>query len=176
MPIEYRSLTHAALEQMRAIDRSEIIEAHYVMSDGCLQLVEEQWIHPGFTPETYAQRILRLQQLLANGGPIFGAFHAGTLVGIAAIENRFRGAATDQLRLDFLHVSRPFRGQGIGNHLFALSRHAARSMGARQLYITGSPSQHTVDFYLRMGCRVTTDIDPELFAEEPDDIHFECDV
>lgn len=34
-------------------------------------------------------------------------------------------------------------------------------------------SEHTVHFYLRCGCAVTLDPDPELYALEPEDIRFE---
>jgi hypothetical protein len=44
------------------------------------------------------------------------------------------------------------------------------------LYISATPSENTINFYLRSGCRVTAQLDPELFALEPKDIHLECDV
>ena len=44
------------------------------------------------------------------------------------------------------------------------------------MYISATPTQHTIDFYLRLGCQVTNEPDPELFAQEPEDIHFEYDL
>jgi hypothetical protein len=44
------------------------------------------------------------------------------------------------------------------------------------LYISATPSQNTVDFYLKRGCQVTGDPDPELWELEPEDIHLVCEV
>jgi hypothetical protein len=44
------------------------------------------------------------------------------------------------------------------------------------MYISATPSEHTVDFYMRLGCRLAAEPDPELYAFEPEDIHLECDV
>jgi hypothetical protein len=46
--------------------------------------------------------------------------------------------------------------------------------GAKSIYVSATPSEHTVDFYLRAGCRVTLEPDPALLELEPEDIHFEC--
>ena len=37
-------------------------------------------------------------------------------------------------------------------------------------------SNNTVDFYLRRGFRVAGEVDPDLFALEPEDIHLECEL
>lgn len=76
----------------------------------------------------------------------------------------------------FLHVSQAYRGQGLGKRLFELSKEEARQRGAKRLYISATPSEHTIDFYLRLGCTVTQELDAELFALEPEDIHLEFDV
>jgi len=57
-----------------------------------------------------------------------------------------------------------------------LAKATAREQGAKQLYISATPSENTVNFYLRLGCRVTAQPDPELLELEPKDIHLECDV
>ena len=49
----------------------------------------------------------------------------------------------------------------------------ARELGARRLYISSTPSENTVRFYLRRGARVTNEVDAALFALEPEDIHLE---
>jgi predicted N-acetyltransferase YhbS len=80
------------------------------------------------------------------------------------------------VQLTFLHVSRAYRDHGLGARLFAGARTIARARGARGLYVSATPSEHTIGFYLRMGCRVLAEPDPELFALEPEDIHLECEV
>jgi hypothetical protein len=42
------------------------------------------------------------------------------------------------------------------------------------MYISATPSENTVNFYLRRGAVVTSEPDPELFEFEPEDIHFVC--
>ena len=49
----------------------------------------------------------------------------------------------------------------------------ARNMGAKKLYISATPSKHTVDFYIGLGCKIASEINPELFKLEPEDIHLE---
>jgi predicted N-acetyltransferase YhbS len=75
------------------------------------------------------------------------------------------------MRLEPLHVSAPYRNQGIGKHLTQLVANAARSRGATSLYISSIPAKNSVDAYLRMGATVLAQPDPELFANEPEDIH-----
>src|SRR5262249_10910216 len=42
---------------------------------------------------------------------------------------------------------------------------------ARELYGSAVPSVPAVVFYLAHGFRVTEEVDPDLFAQEPEDIH-----
>ena len=44
------------------------------------------------------------------------------------------------------------------------------------MYISATPSEHTINFYLRQGCVVASEVDPELFALEPEDIHLVCRI
>ena len=82
----------------------------------------------------------------------------------------------DQLQLKFLHVSRAYRGRGLGQHLFKLARATAREQGVRRLYISATPSEHTINFYLRSGCWVSREPGPDLFELELEDIHLEGEV
>ena len=47
----------------------------------------------------------------------------------------------------------------------------ARELGAGSLYVSATPSENTVDYYRHLGCVVTREVDPELYALEPEDIH-----
>ncbi|HVH04817.1 MAG TPA: GNAT family N-acetyltransferase, partial [Myxococcota bacterium] len=93
-----------------------------------------------------------------------------------ALESRFIGRAQDQLQLKFLHVSRPHRRSGLGRALFDRAAARARELGARRLYVSATPSENTIGFYLRRGCRVADEVDAKLFALEPEDIHLELDL
>jgi len=97
-------------------------------------------------------------------------------IGAAVLESKFIGPNKDQLQLKFLHVSRAYRRQGLGRQLFELAKAKAQERGARRLYISATPSENTINFYLRLGCTVTQEPDPELFELEPEDIHLEYEV
>jgi hypothetical protein len=43
--------------------------------------------------------------------------------------------------------------------------------GARELDVSAMPSVSAVGFYLAQGFRVADEVDPDLFAQEPEDIH-----
>ena len=105
-----------------------------------------------------------------------GAFDNERLVAVAILDSRFIGNPEDQLQLKFLHVSRSFRKQGLGSKLFELAKLAARQKGAKRLYISATRSENTVNFYMRLGCTLVKEPDPELFALEPVDIHLEMKI
>ena len=81
-----------------------------------------------------------------------------------------------ELQLEFLHVGQQHRGASLGRTLFEKALARARELGARRLYVSATPSENTIGFYLRRGCRVTDDVDAALFELEPEDIHLEFDV
>ena len=98
------------------------------------------------------------------------------MIGVAILEARLIGQNKDRLQLKFLHVSKAYRGQGLGKQLFELAKTEAHMRGAKRMYISATPSEHTIDFYRRLGCVVAQELDPELFALEPEDIHLECEI
>ena len=106
----------------------------------------------------------------------WGAFENDILVGGAILESKFIGSQHDTLQLKFLHVSHDYRKRGIATRLFHLAVAKARELGAKKLYISATPSENTVNYYLRLGCVLASEIDPELFALEPEDIHFEYPI
>jgi predicted N-acetyltransferase YhbS len=105
-----------------------------------------------------------------------GAFEGGRIVGIAVLEHGFFGADGRTLQLGFLHVSAETRGTGVGRRLFELARAEAKARGASRMYVSATPTERTVRFYLARGCQVLQEPDPRLFELEPDDIHLTCTV
>ena len=43
--------------------------------------------------------------------------------------------------------------------------------GAESIYVSATPTESAVGFYLRQGCRLAHPVHPDLFAAEPEDIH-----
>jgi predicted N-acetyltransferase YhbS len=174
--IDGRQLRRDEIEDVWTIDRREVIEAVYYLEGGALVLTPEYFNVRGWPPGEADASTPLLEDCCDHGGWFYGLFDDGRLIGVAVLENRFIGQPRDQLQLKFLHVSNGYRDQGLGKRLFDLAASQARQRGAQRLYISATPSEHTIDFYLGLGCTVTAEPDPELFALEPEDIHLEYDL
>ncbi len=171
-----RKLSRDEVELLWTIDRSEVIEAVYYLENGKLTLKPEHYDMHGWPPGEAELYTPILVDCFDRGGWFYGAFDGDDLVGVAVLESKFIGKDKDKLQLKFLHVSNKYRNQGLGKQLFELARAKALDKGARRVYISSTPSENTVNFYLHLGCEVTSELDPELFELEPEDIHLECDV
>lgn len=168
-----RLLQRTEIPLIWQIDRREIIENVYYLREGKLVLEPEHYDMQGWPPgeaELYTPLLLDCYD---RGGLFWGAFENDLLVGVSILESKWIGKHHDMLQLKFLHVSRGCRKQGIGARLFKLAAEKAQELGAKKLYISATPSEHTVNYYSRLGCVLATEIDPELFALEPEDIHLE---
>ena len=172
--IRGRSLARGEIPAVWTIDRSELIEAFYFLEDGALALRSEREEVDGWPPGEAEKYTPLLEACHDRGGWFHGLFAGERLVGAAVLDARWIGRQRDQLQLAFLHVGHSHRGRGLGRDLFRLAAEEARRRGAKALYVSATPSQHTIDFYLRQGCRVAAEPDPELLELEPYDIHLEC--
>lgn len=172
--IRGRTLTRDEVKHVWTIDRSEVIDAVYHLESGSLVLRREHYNMRGWPPGEAERYTPHLETCYDQGGWFYGLFDDGELIGVVVLGNRFLGRSRDQLQLKFLHLSRSYRGMGLGKQLFELAMDEARKRGAKRLYISATPSEHTIDFYLRLGCTVTAEPDPELLELEPEDIHLEC--
>ena len=168
-----RELERQELPDLWSIDRAEVIEGAYQREGDALVLKPAHIDVKGWPPgesDLYGPILL---DCFDHGGTLYGAFEGDTLVGAVVLESRFIGRRKDQLQLKFLHVSRRQRRSGLGRALFEKAVARARELGAQRLYISATPSENTVGFYLHRGARATDDVDPALFALEPEDIHLE---
>lgn len=168
-----REMERSEIDAIWQIDRGEFVDGIYYLEDGELVLKPEQYDMKGWPPgeaEHYGPMLL---DCFDRGGTFYGAFERDRLVGVAVLEDRFIGSRLDQLQLKFLHVSRPYRSKGLGTRLFREAEARARELGARRLYISSTPSRHTVEYYMSLGCRPAAEVDSGLFELEPEDIHLE---
>ena len=171
-----RELRRDEIAQIWGIDRREVIENVYHLEEGALALKPEHYDMQGWPrsePERYAPI---LYDCFDHGGWFCGLFDGERLIGITILDSRFIGMNEDQLQLKFLHISHDYRRQGLGKRLFEMASAKASEWGARQMYISATPSQNTVDFYPRLGAVATKEPDPELLALEPEDVHMEYRV
>jgi len=174
--IESRVLARDEIGEIWRIDRSESIEAVYCFVDGTLVLKPEHHDANGWPPGEAEKYTPILEDCSDRGGWFHGLFDDQKPIGVAVLESRFIRKGESQLQLKFLHVSRGYRDKGFGKQLFILAATEARKRGAKGLYISATPSEHTINFYLRLGCKVASEPDPELFELEPEDIHLEYDL
>lgn len=168
----YKILDRNEIEKLGEIDRSELVEYNYRCRDGKLELFNYYYDIQGFG-ENLQKHKENLYQLYDRGGTIFGAFDGSNLVGISSLDNKFRGRKNDMLQLAFLHVSKDYRKKGIGKKLIELAKKRAAELGAKRLYISGSPIKNTIEFYMANGCKPVNEVEKDLFELEPEDIHME---
>ncbi|MFQ6087709.1 MAG: GNAT family N-acetyltransferase [Candidatus Methanofastidiosia archaeon] len=164
------------IDKIKNIDRSEIVENIYYYQNGKLVKEKEFYDIRGWDKNELAKNLKKLKKLHDRGGSFIGAFDSERLVGIGALENRFIGENLDTLQLVFLHVGKPFRKKGIGTELMEKLCIIAREKGAKKLYISATPSENTVNFYLNRGCYLAKKVIKELYEEEPEDIHLELEL
>ena len=174
--MQIRALNRSEIPYIWQINRSEVINNIYYLRDGRLVLEPEHYDMHGWPPGEPEHYTPILLDCFGRGGHFWGAFTRELLIGVVILENRFIGSAKDTLQLRFLHVSNNFRKQGLGKRLFALAEEKAIELGAKKLYISATPSENTVNFYLRLGCVLATEIDEELFTLEPEDIPLEFNL
>jgi predicted N-acetyltransferase YhbS len=171
--ISGRPLARDEIERVWEIDRSELVERVYRLEHGRLVLAPELHDVRGWPPGEAEKYTPILRACFDEGGWLHGLFEGEALIGAAVLAPRWLGRARDQLQLEFLHVGRGHRDRGLGRQLFDGACAEARARGAKRLYVSATPSQHTIDFYLRAGCALARELDPELYALEPEDIHLE---
>jgi len=172
--IHGRQLSREEIRNIWAIDRSEVIDAVYALENGVLRLRAEHHDVRGWPPGEPEKYTPILEACHDRGGWLYGLFDDRRLIGAAVLESHFIGRNGGQLQLMFLHIGRAHRHQGWGQHLFRLAQGEAAQRGAQSLYISATPSESTIRFYLRLGCTVAAVPDRRLHQLEPDDIHLEC--
>lgn len=169
--MQLRLLKRDEVELIWTIDRSEVHHHVYELRGGQLVRTPKYFEIPGWRPDAVEKETPALLDSFDRGGTFLGVFDAETLIGIGVLESARVGRGRDRMQLAYLYVSRPYRGRGVGTQLFDAAASFAREAGARELYVSATPTENTVDFYLNRGCVLAPEPDPRLLAAEPDDIH-----
>jgi GNAT superfamily N-acetyltransferase len=179
-PVRLRQLQLADLRRLGEIDRSEHQQVRYSVVDGRLvsrpfSFEVPGWDRHGSGDHSVTGLIRFAQPIVARGGEFLGAFVAEELAGCAILEATFD---LDTAWLALLHVSRAYRRRGVASTLWKAAAEQAGAAGAGSIYVSATPSDSAVGFYLSRGCRLATpaEIVDELFDREPDDIHLICDL
>jgi GNAT superfamily N-acetyltransferase len=169
--MEMRLLMRDEVELIWTIDRSEVHHHTYELRGGRLVRTPNYFEIPGWRPDAVEEETQLLLDCFDRGGTFLGVFDADALIGMGVLESARVGPAGDQMQLTYLYVSRAYRGRGVGRQLFEAAVSSAREAGANALYVSATPTENTVDFYLNRGCILAPEPDPRLLAAEPDDIH-----
>jgi N-acetylglutamate synthase-like GNAT family acetyltransferase len=171
--MEIRVVKREEINDIRNIDRSEVINQFYYYKKGELVLKNQYYNITGWHPNNIERNITNLYELYDRDGSFFGLFQEERIVGVVALECKFIGSNNDQLQVVFLHIGKNYRKKGYGEVLMNKAKERAKELGAKKLYISATPSKNTVDFYIHLGCKLTSELNPELYKLEPDDIHLE---
>lgn len=171
--IEVRPLDRAELRRIGEIDRTERIDVLYDQrgTDLVARPVEidaPAWDPDGDGEHSVAAKVREVERYLAAGGVALGAVADGRLVGIGVVVPHIRPGIA---QLAFLHVSAPSRGVGLGAQLAERLEEIARAAGDDSMVVSASASANTVRFYLGRGFRPAAEPLPELFEQEPEDVH-----
>ena len=170
--ITIRVLHRDEIEKMRQLDRTEVVRTGYRQAGREIVSMDVEWDSAGWRDgdgEHSFGRIIRFARTLLDlDGTAFGAFDGDRLVGIAV----YRPDLSEGMsQLGLLHVSNGYRRQGIAARLYEEVLALAHADGVDRLYVSATPSESAVGFYLSRGFRPTDTPDPELLEKEPDDIH-----
>jgi ribosomal protein S18 acetylase RimI-like enzyme len=163
-------LAAADVDLFATLDRTEVVDGLFRRADGGLLLVEHSEVVEGW-PEGLLDKYLPIWRgAVERGCPLFGAKVDEKVVGLAVVNPRHRG---DVAQVMSLYVDRAARRRGAAGALCRACFDVARGAGARSVYVSSSPTRATVGFYWSMGFRPCSDaqLDPELYALEPNDIH-----
>lgn len=170
-PYALRTLGIDDIDSLAAIDRSELMTQEFYLREGALVSEPRQLEVRKWSGDWLADVLAVARKHQAEGATLFGLYDGETLAAAAQVSTQPMGPRSDTLQFTWLHVSRPYRRQGLATRLMRLCQDAARAQGARYLYISATPSNSAIGFYLSQGAYLNPEIDPEQFALEPDDIH-----
>lgn len=173
----FREMNIIEAERISEIDAAYYIKNAWRMirKTGEYELTEINWTEKGL-PNGFEWHLDHFKKNMQGGGKSFGCFEDDTLVGYATIGSRVFGQKARYVLVDQLFVSNLYRNGGIGRKLVALCAEQARLFGADKIYLCAGSSEDTIAFYQKMGYRAATEIDKELFEEDPNDIQLELDI
>jgi len=155
------------LYQLNPIDVSETGTMVYSLQVDSLAAKPETWQRPVPNLVEWHAYLDEWAERL-HWDAFVGAFNDDELVGLASMR---RNLAPDMAQLTTLHVSQAYRRQGIASRLLQEIIRMARQSGAARLYVSATPSESAVRFYMSQGFQPTATPDPTQFVLEPEDIH-----
>ena len=176
--IDIRYLAPSDIELLNKIDRSEVIDTLYSVQDHELvartvDVDVPDWSREGDGEHSVRQLVEHWRPIAEAGATLLGAYDGDEFLGLAMVVDQLEpGMAW----LGLLHVGRPHRRRGAAQALWNAAAEIGRSAGATSMYVSATPSGSAVGFYLDRGCELADPPNPDLLADEPEDIHFVCPI
>ena len=166
------------LNKFNDLDRSEVVHTGYKMKNGQLITTTVEWDIPSFFlagigEHSVTEQIQFCRSHLNKGGKMIGGFDGELLVGVGLLTPEVR---TGMAQLAYLHVSSNYRRMGIAARLLEKLTEWASEMGTRQIYVSATPTESAIGFYLSQGFSPVDEPLAELFELEPEDIHMNKNI
>jgi GNAT superfamily N-acetyltransferase len=166
------------ISRVGEVDRSEHVTTGYVFRNGELEAQLVDWEVPRWSDDpssgfSVRSRVEGWRAVLDKGGILLGALDGGSLAGFAVLLPELSEGVA---QLAALYVSRGYRRRGLATRLVAEVERLARRAGAGKIYVSAVPSGSAVGFYLKSGFAPTSEVNEDLFALEPNDIHMIKDL
>jgi ribosomal protein S18 acetylase RimI-like enzyme len=163
-----RPLNRDELAHISEIDVTEDGDLIYRNIDGGLVVESKTWHRPRWDAGECQRRIAEFLVEMDRGDTVLGAFDGDRLVGAASLCYQL---SEDMAQLVSLHVSQSHRRRGVATTLTDEIIRLAQDSGARRIYVSATPSASAVGFYRSKGFELAEQVNEELFALEPEDIH-----
>jgi GNAT superfamily N-acetyltransferase len=167
-----RAFTAGEAERLAELDRSESVSMVYTVHRGEIVPLGRGEEIPQWSGAWLEGVVAFTRRHLESGGTGGAVWDDDRLAAVAVLGGTPVGGDPELLPLALLHVGRPYRRRGLAARLLALMRDEAVRRGARRLYISATPCEGALRFYLAQGARLADPPDPDLYAIEPEDVHF----
>ena len=166
--ISVRVLAPAELSRATELDVGEAGSTLFVQRGRDLSTIGREWARPSDPGDEMLHYVERWRWIAANGGAALGAFAGDRVVGIAVLRLELEPGVA---QLDGLYVDRGHRRAGVGRALSDRAEALARASGAREIYVSATPTPPAVGFYRSRGFEPTDQPNANLLSLEPDDVH-----
>lgn len=145
--IELKKLSSEDLEKVYEIDRSESIEKVYRPAGRKLVPYDDS-VEIAADPQFWENLLIWWKDEIQQGSEAFGAFDDGKMTGIAMIKHGIR-EGVDQIIANY--VSAEYRLSGIAKSLYLELEESAKASGAKELFVSTTPTGAAVGFYQSQG-------------------------
>ena len=166
--VSTRQMSPEELTGVEEIDVSESGHLVYHYREGKIETQRQEWHRGHRDAAVWGNYIQQWKAVLERGGVALGAFDGTRLVGIAVLEYH----VTERMaHLVALFVSKDYRRQGIASQLTQEIMRLAKAHGASQIYVSATPSESAIGFYLSQRFVLAQQVHKDLYALEPEDLH-----